>query len=411
MSASLILSANGNNGRQIGSLLAYRESLTGNGVIGIEFPFTRTTSGMERLSDGLWRDAAINLPRRYWDGTKYSYLFEPARTNLITFSDDYANVAWTKGDVTITSNSAIAPNGQLNADSFILAGTGTVSRFARAAPATSTSTTNTFSVFVKYVDKQFIQLVWNGAFSNDYANFDLINGTVTAGVYSSASIVNEGNGWWRISLTSTGVSTPIQSFIWAIDTNTAIRAANSTSTGTNSYLLWNSQLEAGSSATSPIITAGSAVLRAADAPALVGINNLITRTATLYWEINITAPINKGIVGLASLNSGLDFVRFRLNLTTIQNEWWVGGGFINQSSGSIVSLGINKIIFSFSENGTIKIFRNGVKDLEVAVGTLFTPTTLNLCSVSGAQQLINPLNEFKLWNTQLSDAECIALTL
>jgi hypothetical protein len=46
--------------------------------------------------------------------------------------------------------------------------------------------------------------------STEYANFDLSNGTITAGNTSQATIVSKGNGWYRISLYYTAISTSAQ---------------------------------------------------------------------------------------------------------------------------------------------------------------------------------------------------------
>ena len=52
----------------------------------------------------------------YTDSTKGVALLEPARTNLITYSEDFSQTYWGKGSgLTTTLNDAISPDGSQNA--------------------------------------------------------------------------------------------------------------------------------------------------------------------------------------------------------------------------------------------------------------------------------------------------------
>jgi len=167
--------------------------------------------------------------------------------NLAERSQEFENLYWAKTSTSITANNATAPDGTSSADRLVLSGTTSTSRaISRNIAIVSSTPTVTFSAFVKYVDKQYIQLVFSAAFSSQFANFDLINGTVTAGTYVGANVQNYGNGWYRISITTTGLNTNCLPFIWALDTALAGRAADSTSTGTSAYLLWGAQVVEGS---------------------------------------------------------------------------------------------------------------------------------------------------------------------
>jgi hypothetical protein len=163
--------------------------------------------------------------------------------NIFRYSEDFSNGNWSKGSSTISTNTAIAPNGTLTADSFVSAGSGSCffSQYFNIV-----SRTCTISIYIKYVDRQFIQLLYGSLFSSDYANFDILNGVVTAGVNTSASISNIGNGWFRISMTTTGGINLPESYIWAIDSGTSARA--STSSGVGSYYVWGAQAVESSSA-------------------------------------------------------------------------------------------------------------------------------------------------------------------
>ena len=64
------------------------------------------TSGDSRLNYDLLNGKVVNCPH---------YLLEPARTNLIAYSEDFTN-GWNLDGVTVLSDNVISPDGSLNAD-------------------------------------------------------------------------------------------------------------------------------------------------------------------------------------------------------------------------------------------------------------------------------------------------------
>ena len=82
--------------------------------------------------------------------TEPSLLLEPQSTNLITYSEDFANAAWSKiGNTVVTSNTVISPNGTLNGSTVSgLSGTGTNDlRFVKSE--NTANNTYTYSVYLK----------------------------------------------------------------------------------------------------------------------------------------------------------------------------------------------------------------------------------------------------------------------
>jgi len=173
-------------------------------------------------------------------------LVELVPYNLFTYSEMFSDVSWTKTRTSISANTTTAPNGTLTADTLTLTSTPTAVQRSIQQSTNSTGLTNTASIYVKYLDRQFIQLVWGTGFSFDYVNIDVLNGTITQGVYTSASITSVGNGWYRVSFTTLGISLSPFLYIWPIDNGTALRTANSS--GTGSYYIWGAQLNEGTSA-------------------------------------------------------------------------------------------------------------------------------------------------------------------
>ena len=94
-----------------------------------------------------------------------------ARVNLLTYSEQFDNAAWTKGSgVSVSANSEAAPDGTITADQVTFA-TGGGTEFLRALPTMTVNTTYTFSVYAR--------LVSGGAtFTVDYGNVG-VSGSLT----------------------------------------------------------------------------------------------------------------------------------------------------------------------------------------------------------------------------------------
>jgi hypothetical protein len=390
-------------------------SYTGDGVSGVYIWGAQLNEGT--IKDYLRTETRLNIPRLdYSNGSCPSLLLEPQRTNLVTYSEQFDNASWTKVSCSITSNSTISPDGTTTADRLVLTSVSPASQtMSRQAAIVTSTTTVTFSTFVKYVDKQYIQLVFAGSFSSQFANFDLINGTVTAGTYVGANVQNYGNGWYRISITTTGLNTNCLPFIWALDTALAGRAADSTSTGTSAYLLWGAQVEAGSYATSYIPTTSAAVTRNADAISKTGISSLIGQSeGVLYAEINalkypidinnwltITDGTNANSVGIVFETTGAATARIE-----------VGGVIQAYISTSVDYSNFIKVAFKYKEND-FAWWVNGVEVGTDLSGITFPSNTLNSLQFaygSGSNKWAGNVKLLAVFNEALSDSELETLT-
>lgn len=177
-----------------------------------------------------------------------TYGVEPmgGRRNLFTYSEQFDNAAWGKDACTITANSSSSPDGTTTADKVV--SNNATAQMGVGQIFTASATTYTASFYVKAAEVQFVQLLWTTARSTQYANFNLSSGTVTQST-GTASILDAGNGWYRITLTSSLSAGSGQAYCWMIGSGTAGRAASYAGNGTNGFLVWGAQLETASAAT------------------------------------------------------------------------------------------------------------------------------------------------------------------
>jgi hypothetical protein len=150
-----------------------------------------------------------------------------ARVNLLTYTEQFDNAAWTKGNVTVSANAATAPDGTATADSL-----------TPTAGSLTNSGTNVFSVSVKSADQRYMQISRSGN-ASDYVNFDLQG--VTASSYGSAigSITASGDGWYRLTVTFPSLNNTTM-FVGYADSLTFAR--QDVTASTNVVYIWGADL-------------------------------------------------------------------------------------------------------------------------------------------------------------------------
>ena len=149
-------------------------------------------------------------------------LIEVVPRNLLTYSEDFTNLAWVKNACTITANATISPDGTQNAIKLVESTANDSHHIYQNAVA---SGVNTFSFYAKAGERNFVY-----AYADSVGQgkcFDLQNGTVGANIIaapSNATITSVGNGWYRCTITLT------------IGSASALRIGACSANGTFSYL-------------------------------------------------------------------------------------------------------------------------------------------------------------------------------
>ncbi len=122
------------------------------------------------------------------------------RLNLIIYTQEFDNAAWSKSNLTVTQNAGVAPDGTTTSDKLI-PNTSNVSHFVVPALFVTPANSLTYiaSVYLK-ADGYRYGAVSDGTTGG--ALFDLQTGSVVSqdsGITASTP-VNAGNGWWRCSI-------------------------------------------------------------------------------------------------------------------------------------------------------------------------------------------------------------------
>jgi hypothetical protein len=181
-------------------------------------------------------------------------LIQWAPSNLLTNSQDFEAAAWGKsasGQVTVTANQAIAPDGSRTAD-LTVPNASSGYHSIRQGPTTSA---NVHAQSVYYKPSGYTKVAIREDFAvGQYASFDctgagtIIDKTAAA----SASITLLADGWYRITLTPTTTSANQGMGVYIMNAGYASgdpAAYTFTGDGTSGGFLWGAQLELGSTAT------------------------------------------------------------------------------------------------------------------------------------------------------------------
>ena len=229
------------------------------GVLDSRVTVVRALNTATRVnSSGLIESVNANLPRFDYDPITLApkgLLIEELRTNLVPYSQDFSDPAWSKSNVAATADTTIAPDGTTTADTLTAS---SVSGFTWQVVSFTGNGDKTMSCFVKAgtAATSVVQIRDATAIAN--RGYFII--TWTAGVPSVVRLTTGTvlgvdafpDGWYRLRLLASNVV--------AANSN-QYRFLPDTTAGTGTVIVWGVQAENGAFATSYIPTTTTSLTR------------------------------------------------------------------------------------------------------------------------------------------------------
>lgn len=260
----------------------------------------RSTTATYFDSAGVLQTAPANTPRFNYNPSNLAsngLLIEPSTTNLITYSEQLDNAAWSKLRCSVSADSVASPNGILSADKVVEDTSANSTHPVFRTPTLLSSTSYIYSFFVKASGRNFIRLnMSTNVVTPLSGDVDLTTGAYTTTTPSRMSVLSCGNGWYRVAGQITTNPSVVGSTNLFIYMSSALGQISYTGDGVSGIYLWGLQLEVGAGPTSYIPTTSTATSRGPD---------LLTVSSSSGWlgsntSFNIDADV--GIV--SSINSG-----------------------------------------------------------------------------------------------------------
>jgi len=397
----------------------YQNYINGDYTINIVVPSNQTSfafygnlAGSSFSIDNISvQEIQTDTPRiDFSDSVKGALLLEPQSTNLLEFSENLKK--YENSNTICTSNYAISPDGTKNATRVDF-----TASFTNALGINGTvnnGETITQSVFVKYIDAQFVQLWFgSGGLGGGNSNFDLINGTTSNPSGSLSTMKNMGNGWWRISSTRTAASTASDTGVFKLVVVDSLTSSRFGDEANGSVLVFGGQYEKLSYPTSYIPTFGSISTRIADVCNNSGsAQDFNSEEGVLYAEI--AALANDGTVRYLALSDGTHNNRVTILYYGLENRIRAivsSGGTNSMDKNFIVTsvLDFHKIAVVFKEND-FSLWIDGFERRTDTSG--LTPIGLDTLEfrLSGANNFFGKVREVQVFTEAKSDAFLQALT-
>ena len=336
---------------------------------------------------------------RIWDGV----------TNSLVRSEEFDNASWSKSNVTITANNAVAPTGATTADKLVET-TANGSHLAWQSRAAQNETV-TFSVFCKAAERTHVQLeLSNFATAAIAAVFNLSTGAVVSvgaanADYTSpsAGIINCGGGIYRCFLTATkGTANNTNNPTITLHNGTTTSYAGN---GTSGIHIFGAQVNPGPLA--PYVPTGASTASStADAASITGAafaGIVNTLQGTLYASASVPNP---GSYSGFLVSLGTDFNNsvhaFRQSdaqgvarIRTASVDQYLQGAGATWTDSSARAMAI-----AYSAASSNAAFQGALIGSDTAV-TLPAMTTLSLGSNFGFNQFRGYIRELAIFKSRL----------
>ena len=176
-------------------------------------------------------------------------LVKYAPHNLVLRSEEFDNATWVKAGMSISANSATAPNGTTTADKCIpSSATGGFKELQQNFTVVS-GVSYTFSIYLKEDGYNFVQIIGSASLLGTFrVNFNLSDGTQTDFDEGNSTVHNygiedAGNGWYRVFATAQALGSGSTRFaLNVIPASDSGRGQIWTPDGSSGVLEWGAQV-------------------------------------------------------------------------------------------------------------------------------------------------------------------------
>jgi hypothetical protein len=368
--------------------------------------FSRASTGTYFTSSGVVTTAAVNAPRfdHIYNGSSWvskGLLVEEQRTNDLTYSRDFSNAVWLKLQAldTVTPNAADGPFGTLSSTKITPSTTNAYHGLSRGT--ISFSGNRALSVYAKAGGYDFFGLEIKDNFR---AVISLVDGTVSSNqlTSSSISILDVGNGWWRITYLYS--STIDRCVLYPLPTSSFGAFAGS---GASGILIDQVQIETGSFATSPIPTTTATVTRSADVCQITGTD------FSGFWNEPAGALVAEGDTpasgtrSLVSANNATANESSVLRTVGTDPQFVVTDGGVEQASidaGTVSSSTAFKLAAAYTVND-FAVSKDGAAVVTDTSGTIPTPTQITIGTDAAGNYLCGHIARLRYYNSRLTNSK------
>jgi hypothetical protein len=252
--------------------------------------------------------------------------------------------------------------------------------------------------------------------------FDVSAGTIGTQSGATGQIASFGNGWWRCSITATGLA-----FI-SSQANIALATADNilayTGDGTSGLFLWGAQLEAGSFPTSYIPTTTAALARSVDVCSITGsdfsgfYNQSEGSFATSQiFNAPLSSPTSQVVFDIndTTSNNRTRYLRAAVSGVAIYSNTVGGTLDVNITGSTAITTGAATKFAGCMKANDFTIYLNNVSQGSDTVALMQpAPTTFTIGDVSSGIVTRVPINgtisRIRYFRKRLSNAKLQSLT-
>lgn len=343
----------------------------------------------------------------------FGYFAEGARTNLCLQSQTLG-VTWVAHDVSVVADQYVAPDGTTTADKILAANTSGVGHYiAESVGASFSAVANTYSVYIKYVNNQWISIQAFDGTNNFAAAFDVLNGVAgnlapgTTSTITPTAIA----GVYRVTITFTPLAVAATVYIGLQPSNTAL-ITTWAAAGTEAVGVWGAQLEAASFASTYIPTTTVAVTKNIDVEKYVSSGNLASAAMTIALDWTPEAAGMGTVFMFGTYVDASNYTAILHDGTNVVARKRIAGA--NHDATKALTYTANtkyRIVARFDDTNGVDVWVAGVKGTGDATTTASQiGTNFELGSDgNGANSGFGATRNFAVYGSGLSDARAAAL--